>query len=105
MLTEHLPAWRELTKRAVGRYRMIDMVPPGPVALLMGIMARPRISHVGQGVLAMDGLSQEPALLYPDGEVGRYRVVSPFANGARAILEERDDGLHLWASILHMQKV
>src|SRR5436853_556587 len=83
----------------VWRYQMIDMVPPGPVSLLMGVMAKPRISHVGQGVLAIDGISPEPALLYPDGEIGRYRVVSPFANGARAIIEQRDDGLHLWSSI------
>jgi CubicO group peptidase (beta-lactamase class C family) len=105
MAAEQHSEWRELTKRAVGRYQMIDIVPPGPVSLLMGVMAKPRISHVGQGVLAIDGISPEPVLLYPDGEIGRYRVVSPFANGARAIIEERDDALQLWSSILHMQKV
>ena len=105
MAVDQVSAWREATKRAVGRYQMIDVVPPGPMTLLMGVVAKPRISHVGQGVLAMDGISQEPVLLYPDGDAGRYRVVSPFANGARAIIEEQDNGMHLWASILHAQKV
>ncbi len=96
--------WREATRRAVGRYEMVDMVPPGAMEKLTKLTVKPRISHVGQGVLAVDGALSEPPLLYPDGEPGHYRVVTPYANGARAVIEQRPDGTHLWASILHMKK-
>jgi hypothetical protein len=67
-------------------------------------MARPRVSHVSDGVLALDGTGFETALLYPDGAPGRYRAAHPMMNGGRAIVEERQDGVHFWGSILHLQK-
>ena len=100
----NVAAWREHTRRVVGAYRMLDFVPPGPVSVLAGVMARPRISHVGDGVLAVDGTGYEPALLYPDGEPGHYRAVHPMLNGRVAIVEERPDGVHFWSSTLHLKK-
>ena len=96
--------WREATMRAIGRYEMVDMVPPGAMDLLMRFTAKARVSHVAGGVLAVDGLGGQPPLLYPDGDPGRYRSVTPLANGSRAVIERRPDGMHLWASILHMKK-
>jgi hypothetical protein len=56
---------------------MVGFAPSGVVAVLMGIMARPRVSHVSDGVLALDGTGFETALLYPDGAPGRYRRRAP----------------------------
>jgi hypothetical protein len=70
----------------------------------MGFAARPRLSHVASGVLALEGTGFETAYLYPDGDVGHYRVALPISNGTRAVIEERADGIHTWASILHLQK-
>ena len=97
-------AWRAHTRRVVGKYRMVDFAPPGVVTRLMGIIARPRVSHVSDGVLALDGTGFETAFLYPDGAPGRYRAAHPMMNGGRAIVEERQDGVHFWGSLLHLQK-
>src|SRR5438270_10507244 len=43
--------------------------------------------------LAIGGLGADVAVLYPDGEPGQYRVAHPLANGARAVIEERRDGV------------
>ncbi len=97
--------WRGFTDRVVGRYRLIDMMPPGVVTFAANRMAKPRVTHVSDGVLAFEGIDREPAFLYPDGDVGHYRLAHPMANGARAIIDERRDGAHLWASILHLRRV
>jgi len=99
------PQWRSFTARVTGRYRPVDMAPPGPVSLFADRMMKLRLAHVADGVLAVDGLGPEPAFLYPDGDVGRYRVAHPMANGARAVIDERRDGAHLWVSILHARRV
>lgn len=96
--------WRTFTTRVTGRYKMVDLAPPGVVSIAMGLLARPRVSHVADGVLALDGTGQEPAFAYPDGEVGRYRLAHPAMNGARLVIEERADGVHAWTSILHLRK-
>ena len=96
--------WRTFTTRVTGRYKMVDLAPPGVVSLAMGLLARPRLSHVAGGVLALDGTGYEPGFAYPDGEVGRYRLAHPAMNGARLVIEERADGVHAWASILHLRK-
>jgi hypothetical protein len=69
----------------------------------MGLAARPRVSHVADGVLAVEGTGYEPAFLSPDGELGRYRVAFPMFSGRRAVIEERPNGTHLWVSIMHLQ--
>ena len=81
------------------------MAPPGPVTLFADRMMKLRLAHVADGVLAVDGLGAEPAFLHPDGDVGRYRVAHPMANGARAVIDERRDGAHLWVSILHARRL
>jgi hypothetical protein len=43
-------------------------------------------------------------LLYPDGKPGHYRVAHPMLGGERAVLEAKPDGMHFWASILHMRR-
>lgn len=96
--------WKAHTQRVVGRYKMVDFAPPGVMKVVMGFAAKPRLSPVADSVLVLEGTGYEPAYLYPDGEVGRYRVALPVSNGSRAVIEERSDGIHLWASILHLQK-
>lgn len=96
--------WRAFTGRVVGRYRPVDMLPPGTVTFVADRFVRPRVALVSDGVLAVEGIDREPAFLYPDGEVGRYRLAHPMANGARAVIEERADGVHAWVSILHLRK-
>ncbi len=94
--------WQAFTARVQGRYHLTDLAPPGPLAALLGLTARPRLTDAGHGTLALDGVGKEPAFLYPDGEVGRFRVAYPLANGTRAVIEERPNGTHIWASILHL---
>jgi CubicO group peptidase (beta-lactamase class C family) len=97
--------WNRLTGRVVGRWRAEDAVPPGIVGRILGALARPRIEHVADGVLALQGVTErETILLYPDGDVGRYRVAWPLLDGARAVIVERDDGAHLWMPLFHMRK-
>jgi CubicO group peptidase (beta-lactamase class C family) len=96
--------WTSFTKRVTGAYRMVDFSPPGVMKAVMGFTARPKLSHVADGVLVLEGTGVEAAYLYPDGEVGRYKLALPIANGSRAVIEERADGTHVWASILHLQK-
>lgn len=94
--------WEAFTARVRGRYRLTDWAPPGPLSALLGLTARPRLTGAGAGALALEGVSKEPAFLFPDGAVGRYRVAYPLANGTRAVIEERPNGTHIWASILHL---
>ena len=68
----------------------------------MPLVARPRVSRINHGLLAVEGIGREPSFLYPDGEVGNYRVASPINNGVRAVIEEKANGTHVWASILHL---
>jgi CubicO group peptidase (beta-lactamase class C family) len=96
--------WQAFGTRVAGKYRLLDLGPPGVPNRTMPLFARPRISYVCDGLLAAEGIGREPAFLYPDGELGRYRVASPFANGVRAVIEEKANGTHLWASILHLHR-
>ena len=96
--------WAAFTRRVQGRYRIADVVPPGLVERLVGVTTRPRLVHVADNQLVLEGTGFEDAFLYPDGEVGRYRVAFPFANGARAVIEERPSGTDAWASILHLRR-
>jgi CubicO group peptidase (beta-lactamase class C family) len=98
------PQWRTFTGRVTGRYRLTDQAPPGPLAFLMDRMVKVKVAHVAHGVLAVDGTGMGTLFLYPDGDVGRYRVAHPLANGARAVIDERADGPHLWISILHARR-
>jgi len=99
-----VPQWRSFTERVIGRYRLIDVVPPGIVALVANRIVKARLSHVSGGVLALEGVDREPAFLYPDGDVGRYRIAHPSANGSRVVIDERRDGAHLWVGILHLRR-
>ena len=94
--------WSAFTSRIAGKYRLQDMVPPGLLSAITGLVARPRLSPVRDGVLAMEGFGNEPGFLYPDGAVGRYRVAYPLGNGLRAVIEEKANGTHLWTSIVHL---
>jgi hypothetical protein len=90
---------------ALGTYRTAGMLPPGLLGAFLGRMNRPRVSRFGEDRLIIDGVpGNEPAVLYPDGEPGRYRIAHPLANGQRAVIEERTDGVHLWCSTLHLHK-
>lgn len=97
--------WHALTARSQGTYRIPDMLPPGLLGSILGRINRPRVSRFGGDRLIIDGLpGNEPAVLYPDGEPGRYRIAHPLVNGQRAAIEERPDGVHLWCSTLHLHK-
>jgi CubicO group peptidase (beta-lactamase class C family) len=97
-------AWKALATRVSGRYQLKDVAPPGLLTRVMGVAARPRVSHLADGVLAVEGTGFEPAFLSPDGELGRYRVAFPMSSGSRAVIEERPNGTHLWVSIMHFQR-
>ena len=96
--------WAAFTRRVQGRYRITDVVPPGVVERLVSVTTRPRLVHVADNQLVLEGTGFENAFLYADGEVGRYRVAFPFANGARAVIEESASGTDGWASILHLRR-
>ena len=98
------PGWLPFSARVAGRYRLLDVVPPGVVKRIMPLFARPRVSHINHGLLVVEGIGREPAFLYPDGEVGNYPVASPINNGVRAVIEEKANGTHVWASILHLYR-
>jgi CubicO group peptidase (beta-lactamase class C family) len=101
---ERAAEWKAFTQRVTGSYRLVDSLPPGPLSVIFGAMVRPRLTHVAEGQLALDGVGSEPAFLYPDGAVGRFRLAFPLANGQQAVIEERANGTHLWASIVHLRK-
>jgi CubicO group peptidase (beta-lactamase class C family) len=94
--------WESFTQRVSGKYRMMDIAPPGILSRMADLVAKVRLSHVRDGVLALEGLGNEPGFLYPDGDVGRYRVAYPLANGLRAVIEEKPNGTHVWTSIIHL---
>jgi CubicO group peptidase (beta-lactamase class C family) len=96
--------WQAFGVRASGRYKLLDVVPPGLMKRIMPLVARPRVSHVSDGILAVEGIGREPAFLYPDGELGQYRLASPIMYGIRAVIEEKANGTHLWASIMHLYR-
>ncbi len=96
--------WKAFTTRVTGRYRMMDFVPSGLLEKIMGLTVHPRVSHFGDCSLVVEGTGSEPALLHPDGEPGRYRIAFAPANGQRAVIEDRTDGVHLWCSIIHLRK-
>ena len=95
--------WAAFTRRVQGRYKLVDSVPPGVMERLVSLTTRPRLRHVADNQLILEGTGFENAFLYPDGDVGRYRLAFPFANGARAVIEERPSGADIWASILHLR--
>jgi CubicO group peptidase (beta-lactamase class C family) len=97
-------AWKALANRVSGRYQLKDFAPPGLLTRVMGVAARPRVSHVADGVLAVERTGYEHAFLSPDGELGRYRVAFPMFSGSRAVIEERPNGTHLWVSIMHLKR-
>lgn len=94
--------WSDFTKRVVGRYRLVDFTPPGVIRLAMGLMNRPRLSEVADGVVVLEGIGFEPAYLYPDGKLGHYRVAFPMTNGRQAVIEKRPNGTHIWVSLMHL---
>lgn len=97
--------WQTLMAAAQGTYRTAGMLPPGLLGAFLGRMNRPRVSRFGEDRLIIDGVpGNEPAVLNPDGEPGRYRIAHPLTNGQRAVIEERPDGVHLWCSTLHLHK-
>jgi len=96
--------WAAFTQRVQGRYRITDSVPPGVVDRLVRVTTRPRRVHVSDNQLVLEGIGMGNAFLYSDGEIGRYRLAFPFANGARALIEDRPSGTDVWASILHLRR-
>jgi len=96
--------WQEFTSRAKGRYKLVDSFPPGIQSVLFGRIIRPRLTEAGDCVLAVEGVTREPGFVYPDGEPGRYRAAFPISNGTKVVIEEKRNGFHLWASILHLLK-
>jgi len=96
--------WAEFTHRVLGRYQLVDTVPPGVMERIVGVTTKPRLVRIAGDQLALEGTGLETAFLYPDGEVGRYRLMSPFANGSRAVIEEHANNTDIWASILHLRR-
>jgi CubicO group peptidase (beta-lactamase class C family) len=101
---ERADEWAAFTQRVQGRYRITDAVPPGVMDRLVSVTTRPRLAHVADNQLVLEGAGFENAFLYPDGDVGRYRLALPVANGARVVIEERPGGTDAWASILHLRR-
>lgn len=96
--------WRAFTSRVAGRYALLDQWPPGVASKLFGLMARPRVEHVADGVLAVEGTGYETVMLYPDGDVGRYRVAHPMFDGSRAVIEESVEGAIAYVGIARLRR-
>lgn len=97
-------AWSEFTSRVTGRYALLGFAPPGLISLVQGSMMRPRVTHISDGVLVIEGADREPVLLYPDGAVGRYRAVHPMFNGCRAVIEETPEGTLAYAGFVRLRR-
>lgn len=94
--------------RAVeGEYKQFDH-PLGPGA------PNSRVTHAGSGVFVIDTIGATPTTLYPDGRLGRFRVVHPSGNTARALIMHRgvfqltavgEEGTHFWAGPIHGKRL
>lgn len=90
-------AWERCADRAAGKWAFVDFVAP-PMEAMTNTLA-PAVAERSGGtsiVLRSRLFGNEPAVLQPDGDVGRFRVAHPVWNGTAAVVEEAPDGLHLW---------
>ena len=71
---------------------------PGLTGWLANRVAKIRLRHETAGRLRLEGNpgSDGPVWLWPDGEVGHYRVDGSVDPGANAFIEQQPDGPHLW---------
>lgn len=93
-----LDEWVALARSVAGRYRVCDISPPGPIGVVNDVTTRATLVHDAGGRLLLSGHpgSDGPTWLVPDGDLGHYRVASGVDPGTSAVIEERDDGWHLW---------
>jgi len=91
-------AWEEFGRRVEGSYELQDSQLAGLAGWVANLVAKVRLRHETAGRLRLEGNpgSDGPVLLWPDGELGHYRVDGSVDPGANAFIEERPDGPHLW---------
>ncbi|HMS13404.1 MAG TPA: serine hydrolase domain-containing protein [Microthrixaceae bacterium] len=94
----HVRAWEHFGRRVEGRYELQDSQIAGLAGRVANLLAKVRVRHESAGRLRLEGNpgSDGPVLLWPDGELGHYRVDGYVDPGANAFIEEQPDGPHLW---------
>ena len=91
-------AWEEFGRRVEGTYELQDSQMPGLVGRVANLIGKVRLRHETGGRLRLDGNagSDGPVWLWPDGQLGHYRVDGAVDPGTNAFIEDRSDGTHLW---------
>jgi hypothetical protein len=94
----NVSAWEEFGRRVEGTYELQDSQLPGIVGRVANLIGKVELRHETAGRLRLDGNagSDGPVWLWPDGEVGRYRLDGAVDPGTNAFIERRSDGPHLW---------
>lgn len=94
----HVRAWEEFGRRVEGSYELQDSQIPGLAGWFANLVANVRVHHETAGRLRLEGNpgSDGSVWLWPDGELGHYRVDGHVDPGANAFIEELPDGPHLW---------
>ena len=91
-------AWEAFGRRVEGSYELQDSQIAGLAGRVANLVAKVRLRHETAGRLRLEGNpgSDGPVWLWPDGEVGHYRVDGSVDPGANAFIEQQPDGPHLW---------
>jgi hypothetical protein len=94
----HVRSWEEFGRRVEGSYELQDSQIPGLAGWFANLVANVRVRHETAGRLRLEGNpgSDGPVWLWPDGELGHYRVDGSVDPGTNAFIEEQPDGPHLW---------
>ena len=94
----NVSAWEEFGRRVEGTYELQDSQLPGIVGRIANLIGKVEVRHETAGRLRLDGNagSDGPVWLWPDGELGRYRLDGAVDPGTNAFIERRSDGPHLW---------
>jgi CubicO group peptidase (beta-lactamase class C family) len=94
----HVSEWEEFGRRVEGTYELQDSRLPGIVGRVANLIGKVELRHETTGRLRLDGNagSDGPVWLWPDGDLGRYRLDGAVDPGTNAIVERRSDGPHLW---------
>ena len=91
-------AWEAFGRRVEGSYELQDSQIAGLAGRVANLVAKVRLRHETAGRLRLEGNpgSDGPVWLWPDGDLGHYRVDGSVDPGANAFIEEQPDGPHLW---------